>query len=162
MLTSVIADGFHVPDDAATAYERFWPEFMAVHMHPRTRQLHGVATALGLIALALFLMTFNAAWLLLGAGVAYPLAWYSHAVYERALPKAFTNPYWALLCDLDMLALLAAGLLDQDLERIRAHPNSSSGPWRRTWHLMMEIAAGSCLLGFGYLAITGQVILGWP
>src|SRR5687768_7916023 len=90
------------------SYDRFWPYFLAVHQRRETRWLHAVATVLGLLcALVAFPLTRNTAWIVIGLATAYPIAWLSHYLYERRRPAAFTNPVWALLCDIEMTVLMA-------------------------------------------------------
>ena len=153
MLTSYFADGFRWPGHRPSAYERFWPFFMDRHSHPWTRKLHVLATLVGLAGtVVLFPLTFNSFWIVAGGVASYPIAWFSHATFERRKPAAFVNPYWSMLADIDMMVLMALGRLDA----------SPSNPIRRAWHLACELFVLAYVLGFVYLEITDRTSFRGP
>lgn len=163
MITSYIADGFRSTGHRACAYERFWPFFMERHMHPWTRYFHVAATVIGLsCALVAFPLTLNSMWLIHGLVLPYPIAWLSHALFERRKPAAFVNPYWSFLADVDMLLLMFLGRLDADLDRIRCFPELTSGAVRRAWHLACELLVAAFLFAVVVLEITGVTTFRFP
>jgi hypothetical protein len=163
MITSYIADGFRSTGARAGAYERFWPFFMERHMHPWTRYLHVVATLVGMsCALIAFPLTLNSMWLIYGFVLPYPIAWVSHAFFERRKPAAFVNPYWSFLADVDMMILLFLGRLDADVERIRRFPELTSGAVRRAWHLACELFVAAYVSAIALLEYLQMTSFSFP
>lgn len=103
-----------------TEFERFWGYYLSVHRDPWTRRLHVLATVVGVTCVMLAPLTLDARWFFLGPCLGYPIAWFSHLVFERRPPAAFAHPLWALLCDFRMIRLMAQGRLDQEAARVAA------------------------------------------
>lgn len=103
-----------------TSFEEFWPDYLAAHSNPTTRQLHVAGTAAGLGLAGLAIVTGKPC--LAGAGLiaAYGAAWASHALVEGNVPKTFAHPIWSLRGDFRMLRLALEGKLDAEPERMRA------------------------------------------
>lgn len=145
------------------SYQQFWPAFLECHEHPWTRRLHAVATFLGLLCVYVaFPLTRNVAWLLMGPALSYPIAWFSHAVFEHKRPAAFRHPYWSFLGDLDMVGMMALGTLDAELARLRAHPGAPFSPRRRLVHHATEVAFFLALLAAIVAAVRGSLRFALP
>jgi hypothetical protein len=100
-------------------FERFWVYYLSVHQDPWTRRVHALATVVGTsCVMVAFPLTLQAQWLFLGPALGYPIAWFSHLVFEKRPPAAFTHPLWALLCDFRMMRLMMMGKLDEEASRV--------------------------------------------
>jgi hypothetical protein len=100
-------------------YEEFWPFYVSQHAAPRTRLLHLIGTALGLVCLILALV-LQRWWLLLAVPVvAYAFAWAAHFFIERNRPATFTYPLWSLRGDFQMFGLMLRGRMDEEVRRLR-------------------------------------------
>ncbi len=98
-------------------YQAFWPRYLAEHSKPGTQVLHAIGTGLGLILLAVAIITTNW-WLLPLALVAgYAFAWVAHATVERNTPTTFTHPWWSFISDFRMFALFLTGRLARERAR---------------------------------------------
>jgi len=98
-------------------YAEFWPYYLGEHRQPRTRALHFVGTALGVVVL-IGAIVAQAWWFLLAALVCgYLFAWIGHFFVERNRPATFTYPFWSFYSDFRMLAFWLAGRLDGELKR---------------------------------------------
>ncbi|HSU04939.1 MAG TPA: DUF962 domain-containing protein [Acetobacteraceae bacterium] len=100
-----------------TSYDQFWQRYLRAHAHPGTRALHYAGTSMALGALALAAARRDWRWMVAAPLVGYGVAWTAHAAIEGNRPETFGHPVWALLSDLRMLALAAAGRLGPHLER---------------------------------------------
>jgi hypothetical protein len=156
---TVIAETRALPSTIrhAVGYDEFWPFFMDVHMHVWTRRLHGLATVIGLgCALIAFPWTLNSAWLVVALAIAYPIAWLSHFLFERRRPAAFTNPFWAFLCDVEMLVLMAQGRLEAELESLRRDRFAPPDPGRRAWRTFGQVVMVAYVATFFLLELTDR------
>lgn len=144
-------------------YQQFWPYFMECHEHPWTRRLHAVATAVGVgCVYVAFPLTYNAAWLILGPLLAYPIAWFSHFYFEKKKPAAWSHPYWSFLGDLDMLALMAMGTMDAELRRLKERPDEPFSSRRRFVHHATEVAFFLSILVAVALGALGSLVFEHP
>lgn len=108
--------------DRIATYAEFWPFYLREHANPRTRAIHALGTAVGLVLLMTGLL-FGPWWLMLVAVVAgYAFAWGSHMLVERNRPATFAYPAWSLYSDLRMAWLMATGRLGAELERAGVRP----------------------------------------
>lgn len=146
-------------------YEEFWPYFMRCHSDPRTQRLHVLATIWGLgCLLVAFPLTWNGAWLLLAPMGSYPIAWFSHLVFEKNRPAAWTNPYWSFLCDVDMSAMYLAGRLQPEIDRLKREPSARFTLLRRVVHHVTEIVVLAYVIAVIALTWQGRltfVVPGW-
>ncbi|MEO3472193.1 DUF962 domain-containing protein [Roseomonas sp. CAU 1739] len=103
--------------DRIATYAEFWPYYLREHANPRTRSIHALGTAVGLVLLLIGLL-FGPWWLLpLAVVTGYAFAWGSHMLVERNRPATFTYPAWSLFSDLRMAWLMATGRLGPELEK---------------------------------------------
>ena len=155
-----VGAGAKVVPAYARSYEDFWPYFMERHEHPWTRRLHVVATVIGLFCVGvLFPLTFNATWLIAAPVIGYPIAWFSHLVFEKKKPAAWRHPYWSFLCDLDMMAMSLSGTLDQEVERLRREPQAPFSARRRFLHQATQVAIAVAVLFVVALRASGGLLL---
>ena len=97
-------------------FEEFWPFYVSQHMHPGTRALHFVGTALVLASLVAAVAA--SPWWLLAAPLAgYGFAWVGHFAVERNKPATFTYPLWSLRGDFRMFRLMLLGRMHPEVER---------------------------------------------
>ena len=101
-------------------FDEFWPEYLAAHSNVRTRILHVAGTVLGLAFVLVALLTFNPAWVLAGVVCAYGAAWIAHFMFQKNVPKTFTNPLWSLRGDFRMAWLTLTGEIDREMRRLNA------------------------------------------
>jgi hypothetical protein len=99
------------------SYAEFWRRYLRAHADPRTRALHYLGTALGMVALVLALFERDWRWLVAAPILGYALAWLGHLVFERNRPETFGHPAWSLASDIRMLGLFVAGRLGGELRR---------------------------------------------
>lgn len=99
------------------SYREFWPFYVREHARPRTRALHFAGTAGVIVLLGVVLASAN--WWLLAAlpVVGYGFAWAAHALVERNKPATFTHPWWSLVGDFHMFALMLVGRMDGEVQR---------------------------------------------
>ena len=103
--------------DRIATYAAFWPYYLREHADPRTRAIHALGTALGLVLLVVGLWA-GPWWLVpMAVVVGYAFAWGSHMLVERNRPATFTYPAWSLYSDLRMAWLMATGRLGPELEK---------------------------------------------
>lgn len=100
-----------------TSYREFWPYYVREHQSGTTRALHFAGTA-GVIVL-LIAAVATGTWCLLAALplCGYGFAWASHAFVERNRPTTFTHPFWSLMADFHMFALMLGGRMGREVER---------------------------------------------
>lgn len=161
-MLSAVSDG-RAPLAHAVGYEHFWAYFFSVHQEVWTQRIHALATLFGLsCALVAFPMTLNSGWLFLAVAVCYPLAWLSHLLVERRWPAVFRNPFWALVCDLEMLGLLALSRIDAEAARLRLRPGSVPGARRLAWRVRCELAIFTYLAVLFFLEYHDLVVMRVP
>ena len=101
------------------SFSDFWPYYVAAHSKKATRRFHAVGTALAVATLPIAALTTP--WALLAAPLlGYGLAWYSHFFIEGNRPATFGYPLYSLASDFVMLAKMAAGTMDAEVERVLA------------------------------------------
>jgi hypothetical protein len=100
------------------SFEEFWPYYLAEHSKPETRTLHAVGTTVG-TALMVSLVA-KRKWHLLPLALipGYGAAWLSHFLIEKNKPATFDYPLWSFMGDYKMLAMMAAGTLDDEVKRL--------------------------------------------
>ena len=99
-------------------YRRFWPTYVGEHSKALTRRLHFLGTlgALALIALALGPLP---GWTVaLAPVVAYGMAWLAHGLVEKNRPATFRQPFFSLIGDFHMCALMLRGRMDAEAARL--------------------------------------------
>ncbi len=104
-------------------FGRFWPAYVAEHRSRRNRRLH-LAGTLGYLALLLFLgLTHHWAWAWIAPLLAYGFAWTGHFLVEKNRPATFKHPLLSLIGDHKMAALMLAGRMDGEMERLKIEGN---------------------------------------
>lgn len=98
-----------------SSFDEFWPVYLRAHANPTCRALHYAASASGLAALALLLVTGELWWLVAGLVVSYGFAWVGHYKVEHNVPLTFTHPWWSLVADYRMFFLWLTGGLARHL-----------------------------------------------
>jgi hypothetical protein len=98
-------------------YHEFWRVYLAAHADPRTRGLHYLGTALGVMAIVVAGLLQDWRWLVAAPIAGYAFAWFGHFVFEHNRPATFGHPAWSLLSDFRMLGLFLSGRLDRELRR---------------------------------------------
>jgi hypothetical protein len=101
-------------------FAEFWPHYLGAHRDPRTRAMHYVGTSLGVICLAVFVVTLAWPWLAAAPVAGYGFAFVSHVVFEHNNPKTFEHPLWSFMADFVMLGRFLAGRLAPELARLPA------------------------------------------
>ena len=98
-------------------YADFWPHYLRAHERPLTRALHAIGTILGLALLGAGATTAD--WRLIAGAplLGYGLAWLSHLLVEHNAPETFKHPWFSLISDVRMVALMLTGRLRQELEK---------------------------------------------
>lgn len=99
-------------------FEEFWPFYVAEHSQPGTRALHYAGTATGLTIAATLLAKGKWKWLPLAFIPGYAAAWAGHFLIEKNRPATFQYPLWSFLADQKMLALMLAGKMEAEVERL--------------------------------------------
>ena len=98
-----------------SSFAEFWPVYLRAHANPTCRALHYAASACGIAALALTLLTGSGWWLLAGLVMSYGFAWVGHYRHENNVPLTFTHPWWSLVADYRMFLLWLTGALPRHL-----------------------------------------------
>lgn len=116
-----MARWYGIIPDAMKTFAEFWPFYCREHGKPLTRRLHFVGSVLGPIAaVGLFRLTGSGhafwLWPLLG----YGMAWIGHYGVEKNRPATFKYPLWSLIGDYKMVAMMAAGRMDEEVRRAQA------------------------------------------
>src|SRR5579862_7087579 len=111
-----------------TTYEAFWPFYLREHSKPATRIVHFVGTNWAVIALISAAALRDWRFLLSAVVGAYGAAWISHFFIEKNRPATFQYPWWSLISDFKMWALMWTGRIGAEVERHvqGARPSSAS------------------------------------
>jgi hypothetical protein len=99
-------------------FARFWPAYLAEHRSRRNRRVHLAGTIGYLVLLASLLATRHWAWLWAVPVLAYGCAWTGHFFIEKNRPATFKHPWLSLLGDHKMAAMMLAGKLDAEFQRL--------------------------------------------
>jgi hypothetical protein len=99
-------------------FQRFWPIYVAEHRNRLNRRLHLAGTIAYLSLLAFLLFTARYRFLWSAPLIAYGFAWFGHFVIEKNRPATFKHPLLSLIGDHKMAALMMAGKMDAELERL--------------------------------------------
>jgi hypothetical protein len=109
-------------------FSEFWPFYVLEHSQPGTRQLHFIGTTLLFICLAAIPLIGSVWFLLIGIVTAYGCAWIGHFLIEKNRPATFKYPFLSLAGDFKMYAMMLAGKMDREVERLRtATPSAPFG-----------------------------------
>ena len=100
------------------SFAEFWPYYVAEHSQPGTRALHYAGTIVGLTCAAVFVARGKWRWLPVAFVPGYAAAWAAHFLIEKNRPATFQHPLWSFLADQKMLALMLAGKMEAEVERV--------------------------------------------
>ncbi|HTL97945.1 MAG TPA: DUF962 domain-containing protein [Holophagaceae bacterium] len=99
-------------------FDRFWPAYLAEHRSRRNRRMHLAGTLGYLALLGALLATRHWAWMWTAPVLAYGSAWTGHFFIEKNRPATFKHPWLSLVGDHKMAALMLAGRMDAEMERL--------------------------------------------
>src|SRR5215212_8693900 len=102
------------------SFEEFWPFYVEEHSKSATRSLHFAGTAAALSCAAVLAAKGKWKWLPLALVPGYAAAWAGHFLVEKNRPATFKYPLWSFLADQKMFALMLAGRMDEEIERIKS------------------------------------------
>jgi hypothetical protein len=71
----------------------FYPRYLSEHANRTSRRLHFIGSSLGLLLLALALVTRNGWLVLAGLLQGYAFAWIGHYFFEHNRPATFIYPW---------------------------------------------------------------------
>jgi hypothetical protein len=110
------------------SFEEFWPFYVREHSTKATRRLHFVGTTAAMACVGAGLLT-RKRWLLAVAPVVgYGPAWIGHFFIQKNRPATFEYPTWSLLADLKMWSMIVRGVMDAEVERVRAEDEAKAAP----------------------------------
>jgi len=105
---------------APRTFEEFWPYYVSQHLHPATRAAHVVGTSIALLFGLVALVTWTPVLFIATPVLGYGFAISSHYIWEKNRPALFGNFFWAFRADFRQLWRDYAGLLDGDVQEVRA------------------------------------------
>ena len=100
------------------SFEEFWPFYVREHSRGMTRALHFAGTAAGLATVAALAAGGKWKWLPRALVPGYAAAWAGHFLVEKNRPATFKYPLWSFMADQKMFALMLAGRMDEEVERV--------------------------------------------
>ena len=80
-----------------STFQEFWPYFLSEHSKPATKRIHLVGMLLGIACCGVGVSLRNPFWILLGFGLGYACAWYSHFFIQKNKPATFQYPLWSFV-----------------------------------------------------------------
>ena len=101
------------------SFEEFWPYYVTEHSQPATRALHFAGTATALACAAALVAGQRWKWLPAALIPGYAAAWVGHFFIEKNRPATFKYPLWSFLADQKMFALMLAGQMQEEVERVQ-------------------------------------------
>jgi hypothetical protein len=81
------------------SFAEFYPFYLSEHADRTCRRLHFVGSSLGMVCLALLVLTGNPWWLLAGLVAGYAFAWIGHFGFEKNKPASFKRPLYSFMGD---------------------------------------------------------------
>lgn len=99
MATTTTEGNGAVDPRTLNSFAEFYPFYLGEHANRTCRRLHFVGLTLGLICLALLVVTGNWLWLLPGLLSGYGFAWVGHYVFEKNRPATFKRPLYSFMGD---------------------------------------------------------------
>lgn len=99
------------------SFDEFWPFYVREHAHSANRTLHFIGSTLGLICLALAVITGSVLVLPVGLILGYGFAWVGHFFIERNKPASFKYPLWSFCADWKMWFLMLTGRMGSEVCR---------------------------------------------
>lgn len=114
---SAETDKNHKLTDEIKSFQEFWPYYVREHLHPQSRQLHFVGTALTFFIFGWAVYSQNWWWLLAMPVIGYGFAWTGHLFFEKNKPATFKYPLMSLLADYYMFFKILCGSMGKELEK---------------------------------------------
>ncbi len=82
-----------------TTFAEFYPFYLGEHRNTTCRRLHFLGSSLGLVCLAMLVVTGKWAWLPVGLLCGYGCAWVGHFGFEKNRPASFKRPLYSFMGD---------------------------------------------------------------
>lgn len=82
-----------------TSLKEFWPFYLNEHAHKSNRTLHFIGSSLGLIILAVALISAKYILIVPALVSGYAFAWFGHFFIEKNRPATFTYPLKSFISD---------------------------------------------------------------
>jgi hypothetical protein len=101
------------------SFAEFWPHYVKEHSRPATRTLHALGTTAGMAWAIAFIAKRKFRLLPFALIPGYGAAWLSHFFIEKNKPATFDYPVWSFMGDYKMFALMIAGKMDAEVERVQ-------------------------------------------
>jgi hypothetical protein len=94
-----------------TSFTEFYPYYLTQHANRICRRTHFIGSTGALAALAAFVLTGGAWWVLAALVSGYGGAWIGHFVYEKNRPASFDQPLYSFRADWVMYWQMLTGKL---------------------------------------------------
>jgi hypothetical protein len=106
-----------MPAELIRTYNEFWPFYVGQHLNRTNRRLHFFGTLAALVCGGLAIA--ESQWFFLGMPVCgYAFAWFGHFAFEKNRPATWSYPFWSLRGDFHMFALMSAGRMDAEVDKV--------------------------------------------
>jgi hypothetical protein len=103
------------------SFAAFWPYYLGEHSKKATRAFHFLGTSMMLMLIIIAIVFHSAIYLGYGVVCAYGLPWMSHFFIEKNRPATLRHPWFSLIGDFKMYALIASGRMTDELLRLEIH-----------------------------------------
>ncbi len=80
-------------------FSEFYPFYLGEHSDRNCRRLHFLGSSLGLVCLAMVVVTGSLLFLAYGLLAGYACAWVGHFVFEKNKPASFKRPLYSFMGD---------------------------------------------------------------
>ena len=87
------------PAPRHASFAEFYPFYLSEHRNRTCRRLHFVGSSLGLLCLAVMVLTGEWPFLLYGLLCGYAFAWVGHFGFEKNKPASFKQPLYSFMGD---------------------------------------------------------------
>ena len=89
--------------------KEFYPYYLEEHANKHTKMMHFIGTAISIVFLIYFVMTFELIALFFALLSGYGFAWISHFFIEKNKPATFKYPLYSLISDYKMFVEILRG-----------------------------------------------------
>jgi hypothetical protein len=93
------------------SFAEFYPWYLTQHADRRCRRAHFLGTSSAIAAIAQYVDSMNAWWLLVAVVTGYGGAWIGHVAYEKNRPATFARPLYSFRADWVMYWQMLTGKL---------------------------------------------------
>jgi hypothetical protein len=95
-------------------FNDYYKYYLTLHQKRETKIFHIIGNFLTIVYLflSIYIAIFNIIFvplIFITPFIVYPFAWYSHLVFEKNKPAAWSNPIWAKMCDWRMIYEVLTG-----------------------------------------------------